>query len=125
MTKQQPDCHRSEVRFLRATSPKLLHRRPSRRRGQTLVEYVLILAYVGVFTIQAMESLAFITVKEYVYTNCTLIIGNMQGQSQTKQMSAVDNYLSDPSIWQHADANKIASAVSEVHATMHKTIYGY
>jgi len=125
MIERQPDCHKSEVRLQRVTSQKLLHRRRSHRRGQTMTEYVLLLAYIGIFTVQAMESLSFITVKEYVYTNCTLIVGNMQGQSQASQMSAVDNYLSNSNSWQHADANKIASAVTEIHSEMHQAIYGY
>jgi len=125
MTERHPDCPTSEVRFPRATSPKLLHRRPWRRRGQTVTEYALILAYVGILTIQAMDALSFATRKEFISTNCSLIVGRMQGQSKDKQMAAVDAYLTDPANWQHADINKILTAILEIHVKMQSVIYGY
>jgi Flp pilus assembly pilin Flp len=115
----------SKTRFQRVSFLKFSHRRTVRQRGQTMTEYALIIAYVSLFTLQALQNLAFITTKEYVYTNCSLIVGNMQGQNSDSQMSAVDTYLSDPNSWKHADASKIASAVAEIHNTMHTTIYGY
>ncbi len=123
MAEQHPGYRKSESRSRRAFSPALFRRRIA-RRGQTLTEYGLLITYLCLFTIQAMQSMGFTTTKEYVITNCSIIVGRMQNRSQDDQMSAVDAYLSDPSSWNNADSDKVAAAVQQIHDTLHHVIYG-
>ena len=125
MTERRFTCEKKEVRFQRATSPLFFRRKGSRRRGQTLTEYVLLLAYMSIFTIQALQSLGFSTKKEYAITSCSLLISELSTQSQNNQMSAVDTLLGDPTTWGDSDPNQVAAAVLQIHNTMHVIIYGY
>jgi len=124
MTPSHSGGKKTRTRLHPAGLRNFFRRRPT-QRGQTTTEYILIVAYVSIISLQMLEFVSFINTKEYVIINCTLLVGNMQGQTAARQMAAVDNYLSDPDIWQHVDADKIASTVAEIHAQMHTSIYGY
>ena len=124
MTDQHSDCKNSEARFRRIGSPLFSRRRTMRRRGQTMVEYTLILAYITIVSLQALQNLSFITLKTYNYTNCSLIVGNMQGMSPDPIMAAIDLYLADPSHWQRGDINQVSAAISDIHDHFHVILYG-
>lgn len=98
--------------------------RRNRRRGQTLTEYVLLIAYISIFTLQAMDSMSFTTKKEYVITNCSLIVGQMQNRSKVAQLAAVIEYLTAQSTWGNADPAQVAKAQAQILATMIDVIYG-
>jgi len=98
------------------------------RRGQTLVEYCLILAYISVVSMQALDYLGFIAQKQYVYVNCVTIVANTNNQgipssaNQSNEMTAVTNYLATafakyPSSWS-------GPAVLEIKNKMSSIIYG-
>ena len=104
------------------------HKRLHTRRGQTLVEYALIIAYVSVVSMQAMSYLGFIAQKQYVYVNCTAIVANTNNasisstQNQANEMTAVNNYLATafskyPAAWS-------GPAVIEIKNKMSGIIYG-
>jgi hypothetical protein len=124
MLKQHSDFKKSEAGFRRIGS-RFYSRRRVARRGQTMTEYVLLLAYLSLITLQALQNLGFITAKEYVIANCSLIVGNMQGQSPDSQYTAISNYLSDPHTWGNADASKVAAANAQILGSFHQSIYGF
>jgi len=104
------------------------HKRLRSLRGQTLVEYALIIAYISVVSLQAMDYLGFIAQKQYVYVNCVAIVANTNNQqiasslNQSNEMTAVNNYLATafskyPSSWS-------APAVLEIKNRMSGIIYG-
>lgn len=124
MITQYSDCKYGEAGFRRKSSSLFSRRRSTQRRGQTMVEYTLILAYITIVSLQALQNLSFITLKTYNFTNCSLIVGSKQGQNPDTVMAAVDIYLSDPSHWQQGNVNQIASAVTELHDHFHVVLYG-
>jgi Flp pilus assembly pilin Flp len=69
------------------------------RRGQTLVEYALILAYISVVSMQVLDYLGFATTQQIAYVNCVAIVANTNNQSlpaaanESAEMTAVNNYL--------------------------------
>jgi Flp pilus assembly pilin Flp len=103
-------------------------RRLRSRRGQTLVEYALIMAYISVVSMQAMDYLGFATTKDYVYINCVAIVANTNNQSiptaqnQSNEMTAVNNYLA--TAFAKYPASWSGPAVTQIQSRMSSIIYG-
>jgi Flp pilus assembly pilin Flp len=104
------------------------HKLPRNRRGQTLVEYALILAYISVVSMQVLDFLGFAAQKDYVYVNCVAIVANTNNQNisatqnQSNEMTAVNNYLA--TAFAKYPASWSGPAVTQIQSKMSSIIYG-
>lgn len=110
-----------------------LLRKPSRffrnRRGQTLVEYALLLAYISVVCMQVMSLMGFVARKQYMYVTAVAIVAKTNNQNisaaanRAAEMSAVASFLSQSSNWGNVPASWASAGYTEVYNKIYAIVY--
>jgi Flp pilus assembly pilin Flp len=115
-------------RFIPKTSLMRRWQRNRRRSGQTLTEYALIMAYISVVAIQAMDNIAISATESLIDVNCGLIIAQVRNpnlsdtENSVIEYDAVLSYLAAYNYGNFSDADK-AKIFQSCYSHMVQTIY--
>ena len=100
------------------------------RRGQTLVEYALLLAYISVVSMQVLSLMSFVARKQYMYVTSVAIVANTNNQgipddvNKAREMAAVAAFLSQSSNWGNVPASWASAGYTEVYNRISGIVYG-